>query len=112
KARAPRGMHVDDVVAQLGGACPLTGPFHVTGATEGGAIEVEVHGADPWPATGEGWIGVFGGFGALNHERYSLATEVEPEIRVVPYADGVTDLSPPPRARTGPRTRARRAGPP
>ena len=89
KARAPRGMHVDDVIAELGGACPLTGPFHVTGARAGGVIEVEVHRVDPWPATGEGWIGVFGGFGALNHERYSLATEVEPEIRVVPYADGV-----------------------
>lgn len=88
KARAPRGMHVDDVVAELGGACPLTGPFHVTGARAGGALEVEVHRVDPWPARGEGWIGVFGGFGALGHERYSLATDVEPEIRIVPYADG------------------------
>ena len=88
KARAPRGMHIDDVVAELGGACPLTGPFHVTGARAGGALEVEVHRVDPWPESGEGWIGVFGGFGALGHERYSLATDVEPEIRIVPYADG------------------------
>jgi acetamidase/formamidase len=89
KARAPRGMHVSDVVDELGGACPLTGPFFVAGARAGGALEVEVHRLDPWPAAGEGWIGVFGGFGALGHERYSLATDVAPEIRVVPYADGV-----------------------
>jgi amidase len=50
---------------------------------------VEVHRVDPAPARGEGWTGVFGGFGALNHERYSLGAQAAPEIRVVPYADGV-----------------------
>jgi amidase len=89
KARAPAGMHIDDVVEELGGACPLTGPFHVTGARAGGALEVQVHRVDPAPARGEGWTGVFGGFGALNHERYSLGAQARPEIRIVPYADGV-----------------------
>jgi amidase len=82
KARAPRGMHIDDVVEELGGACPLTGPFHVAGARAGGVLEVEVHRVDPAPAAGEAWTGVFGGFGAL-------ADPPEPEIRVVPYEDGV-----------------------
>ena len=89
KARAPGGMHIDDVVQELGGACPLTGPFHVSGARAGGALEVHVHRVDPAPAQGEGWTGVFGGFGALDHERYSLGAQADPEIRVVPYADGV-----------------------
>jgi amidase len=89
KARAPRAMHIDDVVEELGGACPLTGPFHVTGARAGGALEVTIHRVDPVPARGEAWTGVFGGFGALDHERYSLGAGPEPEIRVVPYGDGV-----------------------
>ena len=82
KARAPRGLHIDDVVEELGGACPLTGPFHVTGARAGGVLEVDVHRVDPAPAAGEAWTGVFGGFGAL-------PDPPDPEIRVVPYADGV-----------------------
>jgi hypothetical protein len=32
KARAPGGMHIDEVLETLGGACPLTGPFAVEGA--------------------------------------------------------------------------------
>lgn len=89
KARAPAGLHLDDVVQELGGACPLTGPFYVSGARAGEALEVEIHRVDPAPLRGEGWTGIFGGFGALNHERYSFATQPEPELRVVPYADGV-----------------------
>jgi acetamidase/formamidase len=89
KARAPRGMHIDDVVSELGGACPLTGPFFVDGARAGGVLEVLVHRVDPWPAAGEGWTGVFGGFGALSASRYALAEDPPAEIRVVPYADGV-----------------------
>lgn len=89
KAHAPRGMHIDEAVGRAGGACPLTGPFHVTGARAGGALEVVVHRVDPWPAEGDAWTGVFGGFGALGHARYSLAADIEPEIRLVPYADGI-----------------------
>jgi amidase len=80
KARAPRGMHIDDVVEELGGACPLTGPFFVAGAAAGGVLEVEIHRV---VAVGEaGWTGIFGGFGALGDV-------AEPEIRVVPHADGI-----------------------
>jgi amidase len=80
KARAPRGMHIDDVVEELGGACPLTGPFFVTGAARGGVLEVEIHRVDP--VGDDGWTGIFGGFGALGEV-------AEPEIRRVPFADGV-----------------------
>jgi amidase len=80
KARAPRGMHIDAVVEELGGACPLTGPFFVAGAAAGGVLEVEIHRVDP--VGGEAWTGIFGGFGAL-------ADVAEPEIRVVPIDGGV-----------------------
>lgn len=89
KARAPHGMHIDDVIAELGGACPLTGPFFVAGAHAGSALEVTIHRVDATPAVGEGWTGVFGGFGALEHERYGLAEEGNSEIRLVPYSEGV-----------------------
>lgn len=91
KAQAPRGWQIDEVVELLGGACPLTGPFAVAGARAGAdVLEVELHRVDAWPATGEGWTGVFGGFGALDHAAYSLGDAgFEPEVRVVPYRDGV-----------------------
>jgi amidase len=89
KARAPRGMHVDDVVEEIGGACPLTGPFVVPEARAGHVLEIDIHQIDVWPAAGEGWTAVLGGFGALNHERYSLVSQDEPETTLVPYADGV-----------------------
>jgi acetamidase/formamidase len=80
KARAPRGMHIDDVVEELGGACPLTGPFYVAGAEAGGVLEVEIHRVDP--AGDQAWTGIFGGFGALGDV-------AEPEVRLVPHSDGV-----------------------
>lgn len=89
KARAPRGMHIDEALEEIGGACPLTGPFVVAGAHAGGLLEVVVHRVDPAPARGEAWTGVLGGFGALAHERYSLAEPLQPETRLVPYADGI-----------------------
>ena len=90
KARAPGGLHIEEVVDTLGGACPLTGPFFVTGARAGEALEVDIHRVAAVPESGTGWTGVFGGFGALDAERYSLTRPaVEPEITLVPYADGV-----------------------
>jgi amidase len=86
---APRGLHVAEVLERLGGACPVTGPFHVAGAGPGDVLEVELHRVDPSPAAGEAWTGIFGGFGALQHEGLSLSTPLEPELRRVPYADGM-----------------------
>jgi amidase len=93
KREAPRGFRVDDVVERLGGACPVTGPFAVRGARAGGVIEIEIHRVDAHPADGDAWTGIFGGFGALQHEAYGLESPgPEPELRLVPYADGVARL--------------------
>lgn len=89
KREAPRGFHIDEVVERLGGACPVTGPFHVAGARPGDVLEVELHRVDPLPAAGVAWTGIFTGFGALQHEPYSIGDGLEPELRLVPYADGV-----------------------
>ncbi len=86
---APRGLHVAEVLERLGGACPVTGPFHVAGASPGDVLEVELHRVDPVPAAGEAWTGVFGGFGALQHEGLSLSEPLQPELRRIPYADGM-----------------------
>jgi acetamidase/formamidase len=80
KARAPRGMDIDDVVEELGGACPLTGPFFVAGAAVGGVLEVEIHRVDV--VGDEAWTGIFGGFGALGDV-------AEPETRVAPHGGGI-----------------------
>jgi amidase len=87
QTEAPRGLHVAEVLERLGGACPVTGPFHVAGARPGDVLEVELHRVDPAPAAGEAWTGIFGGFGALQHEGLSLS-----EPRRVPYADGMAAL--------------------
>lgn len=89
KAEAPRGFHIDEVVERLGGACPVTGPFWIDGALAGGALEIEFHRVEASPAEGEGWTGVFQGFGALQHEAYTLGGGPAPELRLVPYRDGV-----------------------
>ena len=92
RAEAPRGLHIDEVLERLGGACPVTGPFHVGGARPGDVLEVELHRVDPAPAAGEAWTGTFGGFGALQQEGYSLQPPLEPELRRVPYRDGIASF--------------------
>lgn len=89
KREAPRGFHIAEVVERLGGACPVTGPFYVAGARAGDVLEVELHRVDPFPAEGVAWTGIFRGFGALQHDPYSVAEGPEPELRLVPYADGI-----------------------
>jgi len=86
------GLHIDEVLERLGGACPVTGPFHLAGARPGQVVEVELHRVDPAPAAGEAWTGVFGGFGALQHEGASLQPPLEAELRRVPYRDGQASL--------------------
>jgi amidase len=93
KREAPRGFRVEDIVERLGGACPVTGPFAIEGARSGGVIEIQIHRIDPHPASGEAWTGIFAGFGALQHEAYGLESPgPDPELRLVPYADGVARL--------------------
>lgn len=82
------GYHIDQIVEKLGGACPLTGPFAVTGARPGHLIEVEIRRVDPDPAEGLAWNGVFHGFGALSTDVYGLQETVGAEVGEVPYRDG------------------------
>lgn len=82
------GMHIDEVIDRLGGACPLTGPFAVAGAERGDVIEVELHRVDPDPPSGSAWTGVFGGFGALSTDVYGLQDALPLGTRRIPYHDG------------------------
>lgn len=85
KQNAPQGMHIDDVIDRLGGACPVTGPVHVRGATAGQALRVTIHRVEAHPTEGQAWTGIFGGFGALSHEGFGLQEPLTPETRLVPY---------------------------
>ena len=91
KQAAPAGFGIDDVVRRLGGACPVTGPLYVTGAEPGGVLSVHIERVSPVPRAGQGWTGVFQGFGALTHERYSIQQPVEPVTALVDY-DGEAAL--------------------
>lgn len=46
----PGGLHIDEIIERLGGACPLTGPFAVAGAKTGAVLEVTIHNVEPDPA--------------------------------------------------------------
>lgn len=83
------GMHIDDVIERLGGACPLTGPFAVRGAEPGDLLEVEFRRIDPRPATGTAWTGLFHGFGALATDVYGLQPDLDAGVMEIPYGDGV-----------------------
>jgi amidase len=92
KARAPGGMHIDEVLETLGGACPLTGPFAVEGAQPGDVLEVEIHRVDVAPGAGAAWTGVFGGFGALSTEQYAIQEDIESRLSLIEIEDGVARL--------------------
>jgi acetamidase/formamidase len=92
KREAPAGFAIDDVVDRLGGACPVTGPIHVTGAEPGGVLEVHIERVTASPPAGRGWTGVFAGFGALTHEAYSLQEPLDPVTTLVGYDAGVARL--------------------
>jgi acetamidase/formamidase len=81
----PAGMHINEVIERLGGACPLTGPFAIEGARPGMMLEVEIHRVDPDPVVGTAWNGVFHGFGALSTDVYGLQESIGSEVRPVPY---------------------------
>lgn len=86
------GMHIDEVIERLGGACPLTGPFAISGAVAGGVIEVEIHNVEPDPATGTGWTGLFHGFGALSTDVYGLQEPLDAGLSAVEYMDGFASV--------------------
>ncbi len=86
------GMHIDQVIERLGGACPLTGPFAISGAVAGGVIEVEIHNVEPDPVSGTGWTGLFHGFGALSTDVYGLQEPLDVGLGAVEYQDGFASL--------------------
>lgn len=92
KAEAPRGHAIDDIIERLGGACPLTGPFAVAGASIGDVLQVDIHQVRAAPAEGVAWTGVFGGFGALSRDGYTLQEPLPPTTTLVPYADGTAQF--------------------
>src|SRR5258708_2967907 len=85
KREAPKGFAIDDVIDRLGGACPVTGPIYVAGATSGGVIEVHIEDVRAVPARGEAWTGVFAGFGALTSAAFSIQAPPEPVTTLVSY---------------------------
>jgi len=85
KREAPKGFAIDDVIDRLGGACPVTGPIYVAGATSGNVIEVHIEDVRAVPARGEAWTGVFAGFGALTSDAFSIQAPLEPVTTLVSY---------------------------
>jgi len=92
KQEAPKGFAIDDVLGRLGGACPVTGPVYVTGATPGGVLEVHIDEVRPVPATGQAWTGVFTGFGALSSDAFSIQAPLEPVTTLVRYDREAAEL--------------------
>ena len=88
----PGGLHIDEVIERLGGACPLTGPFAVAGAKAGGVLEVMIHSVEPDPSEGLGWNAVFHGFGALSSDVFGLQDSLGSEVKEIPYRYGVAEV--------------------
>ena len=93
KQQAPKGFAIDDVLARLGGACPVTGPVFVAGAVPGGVLEVYIDEVRPVPGVGEAWTGVFTGFGALSSDAFSIQEPLEPATTLVPYDSDTASLA-------------------
>jgi acetamidase/formamidase len=92
KQEAPKGFAIDEVLAELGGACPVTGPIFVAGAMPGGVVEVHIDQVRPAPAVGQAWTGVFKGFGALSSDAFSIQAPLEPATTLVPYDSEAASL--------------------
>ncbi len=92
KARAPGGMHIDEVLETLGGACPLTGPFAVEGARRGDVLEVEIHRVDPAPGQGRPGPASSAGSGRSSTEQYGIQEDIESRLSLVEIEDGVARL--------------------
>lgn len=92
KSEAPKGFHIDELIDRAGGACPVTGPFHVVGSRPGDVLEIELHRVEARPPEGHAWTAVFDGFGALADTETSLQEPLGPETLLVPYRHGVASF--------------------
>ena len=88
----PGGLHIDEIVQRLGGACPLTGPFAVAGAEAGAVLEVMIHDVEPDPVEGVAWNAVFHGFGALSTDVFGLQDSLGSEVKAIPYRNGIAEV--------------------
>ncbi len=83
KSEADRFESFDALIEELGGACPVTGPIYVDGASAGDCIAVNVTGIVSAPVTGTGWTAVIPGLGALTHDQgYTLQPPMEPRTTI------------------------------
>lgn len=83
KSEADRFDSFEELIDRLGGACPVTGPIHVEGASAGRCIAVNVEDIAPAPLSGSGWTAVIPGLGALTHDQgYTLQPPVEPRTSI------------------------------
>src|SRR2546422_8128242 len=60
--------HIDDLIDHLGGLNFVTGPISVEGVRPDDVLRVSILDIDPAPTTGEGFIAIAPGFGALVHD--------------------------------------------
>ena len=81
--------HIDEVFERIGGACPVTGPIYVRGATPGMCVAMTIQEMVPAPVTGKGWTAVIPGWGALVHDQgYTLQPPVRPVTTICEVSDG------------------------
>jgi amidase len=75
--------HFDEVFERLGGACPVTGPLYVEGASRGDVLAIKLGDIVAAPATGRGWTALIPGLGALMHDQgYTLQPPMEPRSTI------------------------------
>lgn len=80
--------HLDEVLDRLGGACPVTGPIFVEGASAGSRLAVRIERIVPAPVTGSGWTALIPGLGALVHDQgYTLQPPIEPRSTICSVAE-------------------------
>jgi acetamidase/formamidase len=78
----------DEIIAKLGGACPLTGPLYVDGAEAGECIAVSIDEIIAAPRTGSGWTTILPGWGALVHDMgYTLQDSLPPRTTLCTIHD-------------------------
>jgi acetamidase/formamidase len=81
--------HIDEVFELIGGACPVTGPIYVRGATPGMCVAMTIEEMVPAPVTGKGWTAVIPGWGALVHDQgYTLQPPVRPVTTICEVSGG------------------------
>jgi amidase len=78
----------DELLDQLGGANPVTGPIHVEDAQPGDCIAVTFEDLVVAPTTGKGWTALIPGWGGLTHDRgYTILDSLPPRTAICRIED-------------------------